>query len=403
MTAGKYAVLSTLKDGFLNDLGNGYIREFLRNGALFIDYEDEYLRRGSRGVQEHVFGSIKERGIETLIYQASPSDFHFSLDFFKKLRDRVYTVMMLGDSDHYFDIRDIYYAQCMDLVVVYDCLSRYRFRQYGIDSISFYSSFDMKKYKKAEMRKTIDVSFVGDVANKIERQGYLDFLRNNRVSVEVFGTGTRNGQISLDEMVRVFNSSKINLNFTKISLKNAIRKEPLINLRLRQVKGRIIEAALCGGFVLTEYVPGIEEVFELDREIAAFDSREEMLEKARHYLCHDKERDEIAFNGFTRATREYDVEKAIPALIRRIDGMRGGAKKRRGEILIDPAFSRNFVTFRAELISRLIKLKRWDLAAEELGLIFKGRGINLKKAAGMLLFNLFPALKKIYLRLNDAA
>ncbi|MBI5469351.1 MAG: glycosyltransferase family 1 protein [Deltaproteobacteria bacterium] len=403
MIAGKYAVLSTLKDGFLNDLGNGYIREFVNNGALFIDYEEEYLKRGSKRVQEHIFGSIKERGIEALIYQASPSDFHFSLDFFRKLQDRVYTVMMLGDSDHYFDIRDIYYAQCMDLVVVYDCLSRYRFRQYGIDSISFYSSFDMKKYKKAGMKKTIDVSFVGDVANKIERQGYLDFLRDNGVSVEVFGTGTRNGQISLDEMVRVFNSSKINLNFTKISLRNAIRKEPLINLRLRQVKGRIIEAALCGGFVLTEYVPGIEEVFEPGREIAAFDSREEMLEKTRYFLRHDKERDEIAFNGFTRATRDYDVEKAIPALISRIDDMRGWAKKKRGELLIDPAFSRNFVTFRAELISRLIKLKRWDLAGEELGLIFKGRGINLKKAAGILLFNFFPALKKIYLRLNDAA
>lgn len=403
MIAGKYAVLSTLKDGFLNDLGNGYIREFVKNGALFIDYEEEYLKLGNRKVQEHIFESIKERGVETLLYQASPSDFHFSLDFFRKLQDRVYTVMMLGDSDHYFDIRDIYYAQCMDLVVVYDCLSRYRFRQYGIDSISFYSSFDVKKYRRAEVKKEFDVSFVGDVANKIERQNYLDFLRDNGLSVEVFGTGTRNGQISLEEMVRVFNSSKINLNFTKISLRNAIRKEPLINQRLRQVKGRIIEAALCGGFVLTEYVPGLEEVFELGREIIAFDSKEEMLEKARYFLNHENEREEIAFNGFTRATRDYDAGKAIPWLIRRIDGIKAGPKKKRGEVLIDPAFSRSFMTFRAELISRLLKLKRWDLAAEELGLIFKGRGINYKKAAGMFLFNIFPSLKRIYLRLNDAA
>ncbi|MDO8426369.1 MAG: hypothetical protein Q7T24_02500, partial [Deltaproteobacteria bacterium] len=167
MIAGRYAVLSTLKDSFLNDLGNGYIREFVRNGALFIDYEEEYLRLGNRRVQEHILKTIKDKGIEVLIYQASPSDFHFSLQFFRSLQDRVFTVMTLGDSDHYFDIRDIYYAQCMDLVVVYDCLSRYRFRQYGIESISFYSSFDRRKYVKTGGDKMFDVSFVGDVANKI--------------------------------------------------------------------------------------------------------------------------------------------------------------------------------------------------------------------------------------------
>ncbi len=403
MIAGRYAVLSTLKDSFLNDLGNGYIREFVRNGALFIDYEEEYLRLGNRRVQEHILKTIKDKGIEVLIYQASPSDFHFSLQFFKSLQDRVFTVMTLGDSDHYFDIRDIYYAQCMDLVVVYDCLSRYRFRQYGIESISFYSSFDRRKYVKTGGDKMFDVSFVGDVANKIERQEYIDYIWDNGIAVEVFGTGTRNGQISLDEMVKVFNSSRINLNFTKISLKNAIRREPLINLRLRQVKGRMIEAALCGGFVLTEYVPGIEEVFELDREIAAFDSKEEMLDKIRHFLKNEKEREEIALNGFKRAARDYDVETAIPGLVDRIEGIRKGMKKKRRDLLVDPAFSRSYVTFRAELISRLIRLKRWGFVQEELGLILKSKGINIKKAAGILLFSLFPALKKIYLRLDNAA
>ncbi|MDO8426390.1 MAG: glycosyltransferase, partial [Deltaproteobacteria bacterium] len=225
----------------------------------------------------------------------------------------------------------------------------------------------------------------------------------NGIAIEVFGTGTRNGQISLDEMVKVFNSSRINLNFTKISLKNAIRREPLINLRLRQVKGRMIEAALCGGFVLTEYVPGIEEVFKLDREIAAFDSKEEMLDKIRHFLKNEKEREEIALNGFVRAARDYDVETAIPWLVDRIEGIRKGMKKKRRDLLVDPAFSRSYATFRAELISRLIRLKRWGFVQEELGLILKSKGINIKKAAGILLFSLFPALKKIYLRLDNAA
>lgn len=397
----KYAILSSLKDGFLNDLGSGYIREFLKIGAVFIDYEEEYLRHGNRKVQEVIQKTLEENATEVLIYQASPSDFHFSLEFFQKLREKVFTVMTLGDSDHYFDIRDIYYAQCMDLVVVYDCLTRHRFRQYGVDAISFYSSFDSDIYKRRALsQKTMDVSFIGDTSNKMERRRYIDHMAERGMPVEVFGTGSGNGQVTLERMVEIFNSTKINLNFTGISLKNAIRREPNINLRLRQIKGRLSEIALCGGFVLTEYVPGIEEVFEVDNEIVTFDSREELFDKASYYLKNDAERERIANNGYERALKEYSLKAAVPMLISRIEEIKkNSGKKTERDVFVDSVFVKNYVTFRVELISRLLRAGKWALVPEELLLILKNRKINLKKAAGISIFSLFPPLKKIYLRL----
>lgn len=401
MKGEKYIILSTLKDTFLNDLGNGYIREFVKNGACFIDYEEAYLTHGNKGVEEHILKTVTEKKAEALVYQASPSDFHFSLEFFRELQKRLFTVMTLGDSDHYFDLRDVYYGQCMDLVVVYDCLSRYRFKQYGMDAISFYSSFDGARYaRNGNVKKDISVSFVGDIAHKLERTEYIDFAIKSGKPVEVFGTGSKTGQVSLERMVEIFNRTKINLNFTRISLKNAIRKEPRINLRLRQVKGRIAEIALCCGFVLTEYVPGIEEVFEVGREVVTFDSKKEFTEKLDYYLSHDSEREEIAQRGYRRALKDYDVRRAIPGLINRIDALRVAKEKSTAELFVDPHFISNYVTFRSVMISRLIRQGRWSLVPEELAIIFSNKHINIKKASGIVLFNLFPFLKKMYLAIG---
>lgn len=404
MLAEKYLILSTGADTFLNDLGSGYIREFVRNGAAFIDYESVYMELGNSKAEELIMRTVAEKGAKVLIYQSGPSDFHFSVEFFAELRKRFFTVMMLGDCDHYFDLRDVYYGQCMDLVVVYDCLSRYRFRQYGINAISFYSSFDGARYAKApQTGKDIDVSFVGDIASKLERTEYIGFARENGVDVRAFGNGSEGGQVSLDEMVNIFNRSRINLNFTRISLKNAIRREPLINLRLRQVKGRMAEIALSGGFVLTEHVPGIEEVFEVGSEVETFDSREELLAKIRYYLAHPAERERIAERGHMRAVRDYDVRRAIPSLVERIDAAMAKGKPAQGEVFVDPQFTRNFATFRAVMASRLIRRGRWPLAAEELSMMLDLKKINIRKAAAITLFGLFPILKKMYLGLAGRA
>ncbi|MBI4823978.1 MAG: glycosyltransferase family 1 protein [Nitrospirae bacterium] len=396
LIAQKYAVLSTKADDFLNDLGKGYIREFVKRGAVFIDYEKLYLGFGKRKSEQFIRDSISRNGIEVLLYQSAPYDFHYSVEFFHRLREKVFTVMMLGDTEHYFDARDIYYAQCMDLIVVYDCLSRYRFRQYGLDAISFYSSFDKNRYFKLDIEKDIDVSFVGDISNKVARKTYIDYIAQNAIPVEVFGNGSKNGQVSMEEMTKIFNRTRINLNFTRISLKNALRKEPNINLRLRQIKGRAAEVALCGGFVLSEYASGIEEVFEIDKEVVVFHSNEDMLDKIKYYLEHEDERNEIAENSYKRALRDYELSTAIPKLISRIEDIRRNKAKGQSELYVDNHFLRHYTTFRVAMAVKFLRLRKWSLLFQEAYIIFRNRRLNIKKALGIFLFDFFPPLKKLY-------
>lgn len=64
----------------------------------------------------------------------------------------------------------------------------------------------------------------------------------------------------------------------------------------------------CRGFLLTNYVPGLEQVFENHGHLVWYRSPEEALDLARHYLARPEERARIAARGhaYVRAHRTYD-------------------------------------------------------------------------------------------------
>jgi len=138
-----------------------------------------------------------------------------------------------------------------------------------------------------------EVSFVGSI-NFADRKQYIDKLRETNIPIHLFGEGS-GGYVSFEEMIDIFGASKINLNFSKAGPYYWVK----------QIKGRVFQVCMAGGFLLTEYVPGIENYFEIDEEIACFHNAGEMVEKIIYYLAHDEERRAIAQTGWRRATREY--------------------------------------------------------------------------------------------------
>jgi hypothetical protein len=62
---------------------------------------------------------------------------------------------------------------------------------------------------------------------------------------------------------------------------------------------------LSGGFLLCEYVPGIENYFTIDKEIVCFKNAIEAVEKIKYYLDRELERNAIATAGYERAIKNY--------------------------------------------------------------------------------------------------
>ena len=393
MIAQRYMMLTAAKMRYHNDLGHGYNRGFVKHGASIIDFGDSYLKYGNKGTQEFISNKIDENNIDILIYQAGPSEFYFNVEFFQSLREKVFTVMMIGDPAYYFYIKDIYYAQAMDIVVVYDYSSRYKFEQYGVKAISFYSSYDKNKYFKIDdIERDIDLSFVGHMLIEKERTKNIGYIKRNGFDVEIFGIGSGNGRICLEEMVKIFNRTKINLNFSGVGQHNALRKEPNINLRTKQIKGRMTEISLCGGFVLSEYVPGIEEVYELGKEIVVFHDHNEMVEKIKYYLEHEDQRETIANNGYTRALRDYEISTAIPGLINKIEEYRKLKIHKPAQLYLDKDFIKYYTTFRVLMMVKFIKSRKWGPFFEELRIILKNKKLDMCRTLKYLL-EIFPSLK----------
>lgn len=98
---------------------------------------------------------------------------------------------------------------------------------------------------------------------------------------------------SLTEMPIIFHESKINLNPTSKSIRSGLPQ-------------RIFDIMGCGGFVLTNYQPELPEIFQIGSEVIAYSSLEELKELTGYYLEHEKERREIAHNGYEKVAREYN-------------------------------------------------------------------------------------------------
>jgi hypothetical protein len=71
----------------------------------------------------------------------------------------------------------------------------------------------------------------------------------------------------------------------------------------------------CGGFLLTAYCPGLEELFGRGRELDWFESLEECCEKIEYYLGHDEERRKIAAAGYRLAHSSYSYDKMVERIV----------------------------------------------------------------------------------------
>lgn len=103
---------------------------------------------------------------------------------------------------------------------------------------------------------------------------------------------------TLTEMPLIFHSSKINLNITSKAIREGL---PL----------RIFDILGCGGFLLTNYQPELPSCFTPGTDMEYYGSEEELIEKVEFYLTHEKDRAEIAHNGYITVKQYHNYPKRL--------------------------------------------------------------------------------------------
>ena len=107
-----------------------------------------------------------------------------------------------------------------------------------------------------------------------------------------------NNLIQLEDLIKIYNQSKISINISFASKDNKI-----------QIKGRDFEAPGCGSLLLTKDTDEIGKYFIPGKEIITYQDTDDAAEKIKYYLKNDDEREKIAKNGYEKAIKEHKIEK----------------------------------------------------------------------------------------------
>jgi spore maturation protein CgeB len=203
------------------------------------------------------------------------------------------------------------------------------------------------QYRKLNLPLMYDVTFVGQPHGT--RRAVIDSIRQAGIDVRTWGNGWESGRVSQEEMIRIFNQSRINLNLSNASVTptgflarmktsvaatagRALKNVPggsfarrvgkrllsvgsegvevhdggaCTSLVIDQIKGRNFEVPGCGGFLLTGKADNMEEYYRVGEEVACFDSTDELVEKIRFYLANEDRRNTVALAGHRRTLQEH--------------------------------------------------------------------------------------------------
>ena len=302
-----------------------------------LNFIETFKNLGIIETQNLISRIIAEKKIDVFFISFNGDSYLLPLEFLFALKKMTRIVLACFDDETAFDTHSKYYAAAADAVMTTDSFSVSAYRKLGIPAVLFLVSFPKELYPALNLTRDIDVSFVGH-CRKTDRKEYMDFLEANGIGVQRFGFGSQNGFITDSEMSRVFCRSKINLSFSRLEYTDWIHGENPGVTRAMGYKSRPIEIAMTGSFCLSEYFPALPRVFEIGKEIDCFTDRRSLLEKVRHHLSHEDERERIAARAHERALREYEDGPYFAKIMEELTAIFSGASS---EGLPRPVFHKN--------------------------------------------------------------
>ncbi len=214
------------------------------------------------------------------------------------------TIGWFCDSHHRYGNFDSQWAPHLDYCVTTAQMAYPRYVSDGFGQKVIKSQwFASPKYEKLDLPVDMNVTFVGQPHG--DRKQVIGAMKASGLGVQAFGNGWGR-RLSFDQMVAVFNRSKVNLN-----LNNAC------DASYKQIKGRNFEVPACGGFLLTGIAENLAEYYVPGKEVVTFDSTADMISKAQYYLNHEDERAAIARAGYERTMRDHTYKQRFDAIFAR--------------------------------------------------------------------------------------
>jgi spore maturation protein CgeB len=296
-----------------NEIGEkGFHQVFRRLGhQVECFYYDAYLQRTTE-LQKAVLDRAKEVSPDLIYFILFGEQFEIStLDL---LSQNYKTMNWFGDDQWRFNSFTSKYAPHFTYSVTTDPFAIGKYHAVGVKNVflSQWASINYDLESSGTNDYKYDVSFVGGCHSV--RRWFIKELGKKGIRVAPFGFGWPAGPISLSEMAKVFETSKINLNLSNSTtydiryltdnFKNvavALKSDKVAS----QVKARNFEIPYFGGFQMADYVPFLENYLSIGKEVVCYRDVDEAALLIDYYLKNENERENIKKAGVLRARAEH--------------------------------------------------------------------------------------------------
>ncbi|NBI85267.1 spore maturation protein CgeB [Lachnospiraceae bacterium] len=171
----------------------------------------------------------------------------------------------------------------------------------------YFYSFPAESYLTDKI--TLSQLYIGNKITAMERLETMKILSENFTTTIYTASDTstlpylhnKGLAKTITEMPIIFHESKININTTSKAIRSALP------LRIWDILGS-------GGFVLSNYQEEIPQLLTIGEHLDIYSSMDELADKCRYYLSHDKERKEIAENGYKEVREHHTYEIRLAKL-----------------------------------------------------------------------------------------
>ena len=321
--------------------GNGLDFDIFVNSMSKIDDVDAYFFPIDNliDVEFEIKNHLIKNKYDIIFFNLIKTEFPISLLSF--LKENYVTVNWFGDDQWRFYDFSLKYAPYFTFIITTDKfkLNEYKLKGYENVLLSQWAALSIIPIPE-KVDYLYDISFVG--AYSINREYVIEYLKSNGFKVSVFGKGW-NKSISINEMNEVMLKSKINLNLSNSTptsfnylgfLFRVLKKSWIYFLKFRfktslkfflkflrgikiltynktdeQIKARNFEIPSNYGFQITKYAIGLEDYYNIGKEIVVFNSLKELKLLCEYYLSNEIERHNILDASYKKTFNHTYTER----------------------------------------------------------------------------------------------
>jgi spore maturation protein CgeB len=303
-----------------------HILESLISGGYdceFFDYMDYGKKFGHEALQKKLIKLSDEVLPSLVIFSLYLDQIH--VETIKDISSKYKTLGIFLDDTWRRDFV-VKYGGAMHFFTTTDIFGEAIYRKMGLSAQALYLSYGYNpKYFYPDRTQFIhDISFVGSWSST--RQWIYNELKKSGFKVVMYGYGWENGVVNHEEMLKLFQQSKISLNLSNsvqdnfsyiFSSLRALKNYFSGSKKGEQLKGRHTEINASGGFQISFYADGLASLYELHSEIEVYQSIDDLKFKLKFYLEYEEERERVAAQGLLRS-RDYEYLNVLEKLFHRM-------------------------------------------------------------------------------------